>query len=58
MPTEAEILADLELAKAELEDWKKRHDCDIVAMPGRVDVHTSGWAMPIQIIVVSRKKPV
>jgi hypothetical protein len=54
--TEGEILAELELAKLELEEWKKRHDVDIVAMPGRVDVHKSGWAMPIQIIVISNKK--
>ena len=56
-PTEGEIFAQLELAKFELEEWKKRHDVDIVAMPGRVDVHPSGWAMPVQIIVISNKKP-
>ena len=55
-PTEGEILASLELAKLELDEWKKRHDVDIVAMPGRVDVHKSGWAMPVQIIVVSNKR--
>jgi len=55
--TEGEILAGLELAKLELEEWKKRHDVEIVAMPGRVDVHPSGWAMPIQIVVISNKKP-
>lgn len=55
-PTEGEILAGLEIARAELEDWKRRHDVNIVAMPGRVDVHPSGWAMPVQIIVVSNKR--
>ncbi len=55
-PTEGEILAKLEIAKLELEEWKKRHDVDIVAMPGRVDVHPSGWAMPVKIVVVANQR--
>lgn len=55
-PTEGEILAQLELAKLELEEWKKRHDVEIVAAPGVVDVHAKGWGVPIKIVVVSNKR--
>ena len=55
-PTEGEILAQLELAKLELDEWKKRHDVDIVAMPGDVNVVKAGWGIPVKICVVSNKR--
>lgn len=57
-PTEAEILARLELAKLELEEWKKRHNVELVAMPGNVNVHATGWALPVNIVVISNQRAV
>lgn len=55
-PTEGEILAQLELAKLELDEWKKRHDVDIVAMPGDINIVKAGWGIPVKIVVVSNKR--